>query len=356
MTGSITTPAHQRGFLMPPEWAHHAATWTAWPVGEDLWEGFLEPVRADMAGLVAALSRFEAVELLVLDAVTEASARQHLASTDADLSRITFHHVAYDDIWLRDSGPAFVLDPQGCTALVDFRFDGWGKKYEASRDDQIPTHIAEITGFERFEATLVLEGGAIEMGPRGWLLTTESCLLDGIRNPGVDKGAYERALLDQLGVRKVTWLTGGLVDDHTDGHVDTVVRWANDTTILCTVADSDDAANQQTLSRNWTALEQVRDEAGQTLTLVPLPLPRDRSENLGVRSPRTYANFCFVNGGVLVPVWNDPRDADALAIFADVFPEREIVPVAASALITGGGALHCVTQHQPSGGQGHDHG
>jgi len=338
-----------RGFHMPPEHAPHAATWTAWPVDDALWEGELDGVRDDMAHLVAALARFEPVELLVRDDEARDDAHARLERLGVPHGVVRMHPAAYDDVWLRDSGPAFVLDASGDTALVDFRFDGWGGKYAAERDDRIPALIEDVTDLPRFPIDLVMEGGAIEMGDDGTVLTTRSCLLDGVRNPGLDEAGYERALREALGATRVAWLAGGLVDDHTDGHVDTVVRFAGDDVVLCTVPDEDDAVNHATLHANRTALEALRRADGSPYRVVPLPLPEDRSTWHGVRPPRSYANFCRVNGGVIVPVWDDPRDADAIAILGEVFENREVVPVLATHLVTGGGALHCVTQHQPLG-------
>jgi agmatine deiminase len=335
---------------MPVEAVRHAATWSVWPVGEELWAGRLDAVRDDMAGLVAALARFEAVVLLVADDEARRDAEARLGRAGVASGAVRFVAAPSNDVWLRDAGPLFLRGADGRLAATDWRFDGWGGKYASELDDRLPERIASILGVRRFAFDVVLEGGAIEMGADGTLLTTRSCLLDGVRNPGWDEAAYQRALRDALGATRLAWLEGGLVDDHTDGHVDTVARFAAEDAIVCVVADDDDGANRATLDANRERLASLRRADGSAYRLFELPLPEDRSTVDGVRPPRSYANFCLVNGGVVVPIWNDPRDGEALAVLQAAFPGREVVGVPATALVTGGGAFHCVTQHQPEGG------
>ncbi len=349
MTRPSPTP-RELGFRMPVERGRHAATWTTWPADDALWEGLLEPVRDDMAAMVAAIVRFEPVVVNVRDPDTRADAEDRLRRAGVPNAAVRFHDVPSNDVWLRDAGPLFVVDGDGRLALTDWRFDGWAGKYAADLDDRVPAAMAETLGVRRFAFDAVLEGGAIEMGDDGTVLTTRSCLLDGVRNPGLDEIGYTSLLRDGLGATRIVWLVGGLVDDHTDGHVDTVARFAAEDTIVCVAADADDAENLASLRANRATLEALRRVDGSPYRVVELPLPHDRSRVNGVRPPRSYANFCLVNGGVIVPIWNDPRDEEALSILQGVFPGREVVGVPATAMITGGGAFHCATQHQPEAG------
>lgn len=337
------------GFVMPPESGAHARTWTSWPVGEALWLGELPAVRREFATFVAALARFEPVSLNVADDATERDARAHLAAAGVPLERITFHRVPVHDVWCRDVGPLFVVDGRGQVAMTDWRFDGWGGSYPSEVDDRLPERIAATLGMRRFAVPWVLEGGGIEVDDDGTVLTTTSCLLDGVRNPTLDASGYLTLLREGLGIETLAWLPGGLVDDHTDGHVDTIVRVAGNAVALCTVADDDDVDNVAALSRVRADLATVTRADGRRYDIVDLPLPVDRSHRYGVRPPRTYANFCLVDGGVIVPTYDDPRDGVALEIVASVFPDREVVGSPCTSLITGGGAFHCVTQHQPKG-------
>lgn len=338
------------GFRMPTEAAPHAATWSVWPFDDELWEGHLDAVREDVAGLLEAIARFEPIGLIVRDAASRADAERRLSARSVPAGAIRFFELPANDVWLRDAGPLFLLDDEARLAASDWRFDGWGGKYAAELDDRLPARIAATLGVRRFAFDTVLEGGAIEMGPDGTLLTTRSCLLDGVRNPGLDASAYQTLLRDGLGATRVVWLSGGLVDDHTDGHVDTIARFADDGALVCVVADDDDADNRPTLDANVATLDGLRRADGSRYERFELPLPEDRSTVGGVRPPRSYANFCLVNGGVIVPTWNDPRDAHALSVLQSAFPRRDVVGVPATSLILGGGAFHCMTQHQPAGG------
>lgn len=343
------TPA-QLGFSMPPEWQPHEATWISWPFDDELWEGWLEEVRQDMAGLVSTIARFEPVWLNVTGEESETDARRRLLAAGTDLSRVSFHRVPLNDAWLRDNGPLFVRDGDGKVAMTDWIFNAWGEKYEPwDADDAAPAKVARTLGMKRFEVPVVMEGGALELNGKGVCLTTRSCLLSQHRNPEMTQDEYEQILRQQLGVMHVCWLEGGLKDDHTDGHIDTIVRFADDRTILCTVEEDEDDVNFPTLRHNLQLLENMRDHDGEPFEIVTLPTPRKKPELDGKRLPLSYANFYIGNGFVAVPTYDDENDERALGIIAGCFPGREVVGLSASGLITGGGAFHCVTQQQPRG-------
>jgi agmatine deiminase len=346
------TPA-DLGFRMPAEWAPHGATWTSWPSDDDLWEGFLDAVRDEFSALVATLARFEDVIVNVSDDEAEADARRRLAAADADLGRVRFHRVPLDDAWFRDNGPTFVVDGYGQVALTDWRFNAWGGKYAHDRDDRVPAAVAQRLGMRRFAFDYVLEGGAIEVNDEGVLLTTRSCLLAPTRNPQLDEADTEALLRAGLGVRHVVWLDEGLEGDHTDGHVDTIVRFAGDRTIVCAVTDDEGDANHAPMQRNLATLRALTSVDGTPYRVIELPLPRRRMELDGRRLAASYANWYVANGVVIVPTYGDERDAAALDVIRPLFPDREVVGLSAAALITGGGAWHCVTQQQPAGEVAH---
>lgn len=342
------TPA-ALGFRMPAEWTPHAATWTSWPFDDDLWEGYLERVREEFTALVATLARFEPVVLNVRDDEVEQDARRRLGERTA-LANVRFQRMPLNDAWFRDNGPTFVRDDDGRVALVDWRFNAWGEKYAPyDADDRAPAAVADALGALRFEAPFVMEGGAIDVNEQGVCLTTRSCLLSQRRNPNLGEADLERVLADYLGVRHVIWLEGGLEDDHTDGHIDTVVRFVDDDTIVCAVSEDEGDADYATLQRNLAGLKTLRSPRGEPYRVVELPLPRERPRLGGRRLPRSYANFYIANGVVVVPVYGDANDERALSTLRPLFPEREVVGLAANALVTGGGAFHCVTQQQPEG-------
>jgi agmatine deiminase len=340
----ISNPSpRDRGFSMPAEWMPHAGVWTAWPAGEALWAGELEPVRRDFEGFVRTLSRFEPVHLLVRDLDTEQDARRRLQG-----AAVAFHRVKYDDVWLRDSGPIMVKAADR-VALLDWTFNGWGQKYDAAADDVVPQRIAGVLGTTAEPIDVVLEGGSIDVNGAGLLVTTRQCLLSPKRNPSLDEAALEDVLRQALGVDLILWLDEGLEGDHTDGHVDTITRFVDERTIVTATCDDPADVNSQTLGRNLERLRGFTDLQGRPFHIVELPLPERRVEFAGERLPLTYANFYIANGGVVVPVFGDPRDEQALAILRPLFPGREVVGCMARALITGGGAFHCVTQQQPAG-------
>ncbi|HEX7003802.1 MAG TPA: agmatine deiminase family protein [Trueperaceae bacterium] len=338
------------GYRMPPEWEEHEATWVSWPFDDALWEGYLEPVRENVAGLVATILRFEPVWLNVRDRESEDDARRRLEAAGADLARLRFNRLPLNDAWFRDNGPLFVRNREGEVAMVDWVFNAWGEKYEPwDADDAAPVAVAKELGMKRFEVPIVLEGGALELNGQGVCLTTRSCLLSQHRNPEMTQDEYERVLHEQLGVMHVCWLEGGLKDDHTDGHIDTIIRFSDDHTVLCAVEEDESDPNYGTLRHNRQLLENMRDHQGKPLEVVELPLPRKKPVLEGKRLPLTYANFYVGNGFVAVPTYGDENDERALEIIRRHFPGREVIGLDAQGLITGGGAFHCITQQQPAG-------
>ena len=346
---SQKSPA-QLGYRMPPEWESHEATWISWPFDDELWEGYLEPVRENVAGLVATVLRFEPVWLNVRDEESEEDARRRLAALGANLARLSFHRVPLNDAWFRDNGPLFIRNGEGKVALTDWQFNAWGEKYEPwNEDDAAPVSVAKTLGMKRFEVPIVMEGGALEVNGRGVCLTTRSCLLSQHRNPEMTQGEYEEVLHEQLGLMHICWLEGGMIDDHTDGHIDTIVRFTDDRTVLCAVEEDEADPNYSTLHHNLQLLGNMRDHEGNPFKVTELPMPRKKPKLNGKRLPLTYANFYVGNGFVAVPTYEDENDDRALEIVADSFPDREVIGLDAQGLITGGGAFHCITQQQPAG-------
>jgi len=325
---------------MPAEWQRHASTWMAWPHDDEQWVGMLEPVRREFSMLVDTIARFESVDLLAADDESERDARARLSAP-----AIRLHPVPHQDLWLRDSGPIFVARNTDLM-LVDWEFNGWGGKYPADLDNQIPTHIARILDSgPPFRPGIVMEGGSLEVNGRGVAITTRQCLLTATRNPTLHERDLENALGEYLGIDEVVWLDDGLEGDHTDGHIDTITRFVDEATIVTSICMDVSDPNHATLSAN---LERLR-ALGDRFRLVELPVPTGRVEFQGERLPLTYANFYIVNGGVIVPTYGMAEDVTAIEILRPLFPDREVVAVSARALITGGGAFHCVTQQQPVG-------
>ncbi|WP_420595488.1 agmatine deiminase family protein [Deinococcus sp.] len=347
LTPDAPTPG-DLGFAMPPEWAPHAATWMGWPADDELWFGHLEVVRGEFAQLVRTIARFEPVQLIVRDDESEQDARQRLSGSDVTPFAITLHRQPLDDVWLRDSGPIFVTRGQD-VSLINWRFNAWGGKFEFGHDNQVPEYVAGALGAAHWDRPEVLEGGAVEVNGAGVCLTTRSCLLTPTRNPHLSEADYAALLQGTLGIDKLLWLGSGLDNDHTDGHIDTITRFASQRTIVTSVERSEQDANFAPMQQNLSALREMTDAGGRPFKIVELPLPAVRLEGAEGRLPPTYANFYIGNGFVVVPQYGDPNDAAALEILRPLFAGREVIGLASRAIIEGGGSFHCVTQQQPTG-------
>ncbi|GIX47681.1 MAG: agmatine deiminase [Candidatus Tectimicrobiota bacterium] len=335
------------GYRMPAEWEPHSATWLAWPHNRDNWEAQLEPVQALFLRLIAVLQAHETVHLLVNDAATEAHVRQRLAALGCQPRRLVCHRLPTVDVWLRDSGPTFVTAPHGLAAVA-WRFNAWGGKYaDMMADAALAPQIAARLGVPCFTPEVVLEGGAIDVDGCGSALATEQCLLHPNRNPHLARRELEGLLHAYLGVRRLIWLGQGLAGDDTDGHVDNIARFVAPATVVCALATDPRDENFAALQDNYRRLQAATDAAGRPLRVVPLPLPAPRyAEDL--RLPASYLNFYLANRLVLVPTYDDPQDAVALATLQRLFPERRVLGLPCLPLVWGQGALHCVTQQQPA--------
>ena len=348
MTGH--TKPSQLGYRWPAEWERHRATWLSWPHNLETWPDALPAVRATFANFVHALTPHEAVEIGVADDAMEEIARAAIYAAGADPDRnVRFHRYPTTDAWCRDHGPIFVVKQDGSRALCDFQFDNWGRKYPGwELDDAVPRHVEKILGLPRFASEVVLEGGGIDGDGQGTVLTTESCLLNPNRGSGRTRDAMERVLAEFLGARQVIWLGDGIEGDDTDGHVDDIARFVANGVVVAARCDDASDANFAPLAENRRRLASAHDVRGRALTVVDLPMP-PRIEVAGHRSPASYANFYLANGVALVPVFEAKSDARALAILREVLPDREIVAIPCTELVSGFGAIHCVTQQEPAG-------
>jgi agmatine deiminase len=325
---------------MPAEWAPHDATWVAWPSHVDLWQDALGPVRRAFARLVAAVAQGETAEVLVPDDEQEAYARAMLP-----VDGVRYHRIAFGDIWLRDTAPLFLRGGPGQAATVRFAFNGWGGKYLLEDDDRVSERIAgEVDGgAERaFVMPFVLEGGAVDVDGQGTVLTTRQCLLNPNRNGVIDQKTAEGWLCDALGAERVLWLGDGLLNDHTDGHVDTVVRFVRPGTVVAMEARGNDDPNRAVLG------SLLREAEGYGLDVVRIPSPGRVLDAQGRVMPASYVNFYVANTTVVVPTYGSPWDDEAVERVGALFPGRRAVGIEARGLLTGGGAFHCITQQQPA--------
>ncbi len=265
---------------------------------------------------------------------------------------ISFVEVDTNDVWARDHGAITVVE-DGKLTLYDFRFNGWGQKFPAEKDDKITSELYNTGIFKtdyRDFSHFVLEGGSIESDGEGVMLTTESCLLSKFRNPAMSKSDIETFLKDTFSLKKVLWLSHGeLAGDDTDGHIDTLARLVDNHTIAYVSCDDATDMHYSELQAMKQELESFTTLDGTPYTLVPLPMTPPIFDEDGERIPATYANFLIMNDAVLLPVYNCETDAEAIRIVQTLFPSKEIVPIDCSVLILQHGSLHCVTMQYPKG-------
>jgi len=349
----VTHPTpNEEGFRRPAEWEPHAACWVAWPHMAHEWLEDLEPAREELVALCRAIAdadpetgapRGERIRMLVRYAHSETEARAALA----DLS-VGFVPVPFGDIWMRDIGPIFVRHERGDVATLRFAFNGWGGKYFFDGDTTVAESITATAGVRSFDLPTVLEGGALEVDGEGTCLTTRQCLLNDNRNPGVDVATMERVLCESLGVERVLWLDRGLDNDHTDGHVDTLARFVRPGVVLCMEPDPRGDPNQQVLDDIARDLAAMTDARGRRLEVLRVPSPGAVLDRAGRPMPASTMNFYIGNRTVVVPTYGSAQDDDAVEAIRRCFPDRRTVGLSARALLTGGGAFHCITQEQPA--------
>jgi len=338
------------GLRLPAEWEPQSAVLLAWPHAGTDWADRLEPVESTCATLIAAISRFETAIVCTPDAEIGAHAAACLRDAGADLSRVRFVEIPYDDTWLRDSGPITLRDGDRFV-LGDFRFTGWGGKFEASQDDALVAGLIERGMFrrdtQRQRVDWALEGGAIESDGRGTVLTTWKCLQQ--RHPDQPRETIELTLRNALSAQRVLWLDRGyLQGDDTDAHVDTLARFAPDDAIVFQACSDPDDPHYAELDAMRRELEALRTLEGKPYTLFPLPWPKPILDE-GRRLAASYANYLIVNGAVLVPAYGDVVDDAVAQTIALAHPGREVIQIPCRPLIWQNGSLHCMTMQLPAG-------
>ncbi len=342
-------PPGEAGYRMPAEWEPHEATWLSWPHKEASWPGKLETVPTVFAAMARALAGGERVHINAAAALRP-SAEACLRQAGVRMEQVRWFEIPTDDAWVRDHGPIFLVRESAGKrerVIVDWGYNAWGGKYPPfEQDDAVPSRIGEALSEPVWKEEMVLEGGSIEVNGRGTLLTTEACLLNPNRNPGLSRMEIEKKLRATLGVRQILWLGEGIAGDDTDGHVDDLARFAAPDTVLAAVEDDPEDINFRPLRENLARLRAMRDESRRALNIVTLPMPAPVIYQ-DQRLPASYLNFYIGNRAVLLPVFDCPADRKALAILQRVFSGREIVPIACTDMIWGLGACHCATQQQP---------
>jgi agmatine deiminase len=333
----------QDGYVWPAEWEAHRRTWMCWPAREECFGSAEAMLRAKQAyaRVARAISAFEPVTMAV---------RPHEAA-EAKLAtggKVEIVEMALDDSWARDFGPTFLRDAKGQLSGVQWTFNAWGRKYPSfANDATFARRVLERGGHPVYQAPLTCEGGAIAADGHGTVLTTEQCLLNANRNPGRTREDVEGVLRLYLGARQVIWLGEGFADEETDGHVDNIACFASPGRVIVGHAAKghpDCAPLKETMRR----LKAARDVRGHAFEIVELPQPKtQRRDWRGRPLAASYVNFYLVNGGLIMPAFDDAHDETARTILGQCFPGRDIMQIDAQPIVEGGGGIHCITQQEP---------
>jgi agmatine deiminase len=328
------------GYTMPAEWEYHARCWMAWPKRVELWREHLEGARREYVRVAQAIAAREPVTMIA-DPADAAEARQRCGPSIEVVS------MPIDDSWLRDSAPTFIVNRAGERAAAAFTFNAWGNKYHPhDQDASLGSRLAERVGYPLYRSELVVEGGAFLSDGEGTLITAETCVLNPNRNPGWSKAETEAELRAMLGVSKVIWLPGDVMDTETDGHVDGYLAYVEPGTVLLElVADAADP-RYPIMAENRRVLEAETDARGRRFKLLPIAeAPRSVGPD-GIC--RSYVNFYLANGAVIAPSYGIPEDEAVAQTLRLAYPHRSVVLVPLKELFRGGGGIHCITQQEPA--------
>ncbi|NQX93600.1 MAG: agmatine deiminase family protein [Erythrobacter sp.] len=320
---------------MPPEWAPQDWLWIGFPHIAEEWPGFLEPAQEQIAAFANAVAECgQQVRLLVRDEANEERARSLVSE------KVVLQRRIYGDIWLRDTGPLIVFEGKG-RAARRFGFNGWGGKYEMPGDETIGIQLAGETGLPLETSEMILEGGALDTDGSGLAITTEQCLLNPNRNRWMARSDIETELSARLGFDRLVWLGDGLINDHTDGHVDNLARFVSPGRIVAPEATGADDPN----AAIYADAAARASDAGLVVERIPSP---GRIERDGAVQPASYVNFAITSHLVVVPIFGSPHDADGVAAIKALFPDRDTIGLPADAVLAGGGGFHCASQQMPS--------
>ena len=337
----------------PAEWEKQEGILLCFPHNGKDWPGKYAAVQWAFVEFIKKIASLEKVYIIIANQKLQERLQAMLLKADVDVNHVSYIQHKSNRSWMRDAGPIVVKRGSQRKAL-NFNFNGWAKYGNFKLDRHIPRVMASVLNLELEQVTykdrpITLEGGAIDVNGMGSLLTTEECLLDQevqVRNPGLSRSDYEAIFKTYLGVTNTIWLGDGITGDDTHGHIDDLARFVNADTIVTVVETRKRDANYKALQNNLKRLENARLENGAKPKIVPLPMP-DPIVFEGIRLPASYANFLILNKAVLVPTFNDSKDAEALNILSSCFNGRQVIPINAIDLIWGFGTLHCLSQQIP---------
>ncbi len=327
-------------FTLPAEWNEHESTWLTWPQNTETWQGNeIQEARSEYIHFLRAILESEKVNLLVNDHRTKLEVIQLLQSRELE-KNLTIHIRTTNDAWIRDYGPDFVRSENGLN-LINWEYNSWGGKYPPFDDDNRVYELVEAaTGYPIHSTEMILEAGSIDINDSGTLLTTESCLLNPNRNPKLTKADIESKLIEYYGAKEIIWLKDGIAGDDTDGHVDDISRFINNSTIVTSVSQAENHQDYHTLKRN----EQILLESKYDIVQLPTPEPiLYKKEPL----PAGYANFYICNEFIVVPQFGLKTDQEAISILQNLAGSRKVIGLRSNYLLIGLGSFHCLSKQEP---------
>nr|WP_226904992.1 agmatine deiminase family protein [Pedobacter schmidteae] len=336
-------------YTMPEESAPHEGTWLQWPHQYQYGVTYRNRLDATWVAMTKELVMGEKVHIVVYDETEKERVAVLLTAADVALNNVDFKVYRTDDVWVRDNGPIYVKDKNGTLFIQDWGFNGWGKKAAYQNCNAIPAQIAKDMGIQKVDlnATMINEGGSVEIDGHGVLMACKSSILNENRNPGMTQAQAEAIFSKNLGITKFIWLEGKAGLDITDMHIDGFARFANASTII--TMNADDLDYWQVPAGDVQSLQAATNKDGVAYTFVKVPLTKNDvvttyGKNVGKGS---YINYYIANNSVLVPNYNDPNDAVANKIIQGIYPGKKVVGIDCRNLFANGGMVHCVTQQQP---------
>ena len=345
-------------FRMPAEWEPQKSVWISWPHNKNDWPGMFEKIPNVVGKIIKYLANHQRIDLLVNTNKSMDEARKKLKRTGCKLSNIKFHKIKTDRLWLRDSGPIFLINKKTRKKIMlNFKFTAWSKYKNFRNDNKINYQISKYLNIKsilpkkinskKFEK-VVMEGGAFDTNGSGSILLTKECLLSSKqeRNKGFKKSDYESLFSKYLNTKNFIWLNKGIVGDDTHGHIDDIARFVSKTTIMIADENNKSDKNYKSLKENIKILRKSYDENGKKFKIIKIPMPSPIFIQK-TRVPASYLNFFISNKTVLVPIFNVKEDKKVLRIFRKFFTKRKVIAVDCSDLIWGFGAIHCMTQQEP---------
>lgn len=348
-SADLTTGVNGKNLYMPDEGEPHKRTWMAFIASYDIWQQrqVLE-VQRNLAEIAKTIANYEAISMLVRQQDYELAV-ELLGGLESHPFPIQLIEFTINDLWIRDTGPSFVVDENGNKAAINFNFNGWGEDQAYQYDAKVADFVAQQAGVTTIKSSLVLEGGCFELDGQGTAIMTESCILNDNRNPGRNKHEVEVELKQLLGLEKIIWLEGIKGKDITDGHTDFYARFAKPGVVIVNREVDQSSYDYPVTQKNIEVLKRATDAMGRPLELIILDTPLKINTKFETKDfAAGYVGYYLCNGAVIMQKFGDSKADDAARKnLATVFPDRQIEQLSIDGIASGGGSIHCATQQEP---------